>query len=304
MSSFVPLTLLLLVASALGAGVNSASGRVVLHWFGAGRRGIALGVRQTAVPIAGVWVAVVLPLLVSDGDPRIAIVSLGGGCLAGALVGYLVLREGPLADHGSEVPHIPVSLRDRRMWLLYSGSALIIAPQVCLLGFFVVFLHDRRDLSTTAAAAVLAIVNILGIGTRIAAGHWSDVVGSRIAPMRTIALATAVLVVGCALLLSSPIALLVPVLVVMGACRSAGTGSRWSQPPRQPATLAAVPPSGSSRRCWRSRERPCRLRSERSSRPSPGGRDSRSSRSSRSPAGACSRRFPVERRQCADGKDP
>ena len=214
--SFWPLTILLLVACALGAGVNSASGRVVLHWFGAGRRGMALGVRQTAVPIAGVWVAAILPVLVAGDDPRNAILSLAAGCLVGGLVGFFVIREGPLADHGSEVPHIPVSLRDRRMWLLYSGSGLIIAPQVCLLGFFVVFLHDRRDLSTSSAAAVLAVVNILGIATRIAAGHWSDVAGSRIGPMRQIALASTALVVGCALLVSSPIALLVPVLVVMG----------------------------------------------------------------------------------------
>jgi sugar phosphate permease len=214
--SFVALAALLLLAGALGAGVNAASGRAVMHWFEAQQRGLALGMRQTAVPIGGAWVALVLPQVVSGDDPRPAILVLALGCLAGGLAGLIVLRESPEADPREVPPRTTTPLRDRGMWLLSAGSALMLAPQVCLVGFLVLFLHERRGMSTAAAAAVLAAVNVLGIGTRIAAGHWSDLAGSRLAPLRRIALASAVLVGCCTLLLSGPLALLVPALVLMG----------------------------------------------------------------------------------------
>ena len=123
--------------------------------------------------------------------------TLALGCLVGGIVGLTVLREGPHADPG-HTTRAPI--RDRAMWLLSAASALLVAPQVCLVGFLVLFLHDRRDLSTAAAAAVLALVNVLGIGTRIAAGRWSDLRRSRLVPLRRIALASSALIVCCTIL--------------------------------------------------------------------------------------------------------
>src|SRR5262249_46905109 len=69
---------LLTVAGALGASVNSASGRAVLHWFEPRQRGLALGIRQTALPIGGAWAAFVLPALVTHEDARPALLTIGG----------------------------------------------------------------------------------------------------------------------------------------------------------------------------------------------------------------------------------
>lgn len=215
-SSFPPLLVLILLAGACGAGVNSASGRAVMHWFGVRQRGLALGIRQAAIPIGGAWVALVLPVVDRGKDPRPAFLVLAIGCLAGGLVGVSVLQEGPEADLETAPASGPTPLRDRAMWLLSVGSAFLVAPQVCLIGFLVLFLHERRDLSTAAAAGVLAAVNVLGIGTRIGAGRWSDLAGSRIVPLRRIALASTTLVISCTLLLSGPLVLLIPALVLMG----------------------------------------------------------------------------------------
>src|SRR3979411_1065359 len=46
--SVTGLCLTLAVAGAAGASVNAASGRVVLGWFAAHERGLAMGLRQTA----------------------------------------------------------------------------------------------------------------------------------------------------------------------------------------------------------------------------------------------------------------
>jgi MFS family permease len=49
----------------LGGSVNGASGRAVMRWFGAGERGFAMSIRQTAVPLGGGLGALILPSLAS-----------------------------------------------------------------------------------------------------------------------------------------------------------------------------------------------------------------------------------------------
>jgi len=212
---FWALMLLLAAAGASGASVQSASGRAVTHWFAPSERGLALGIRQTAIPISGFLVAIALPPVVRAGGVAWGFATLGLACLAGALVGGLVLREGSRTDTTTVVV-TPGPLRDRRIWTLSIGSALVLAPQLCVAGFAVLFLHESRGVSASAAAAVLAVMQLLAIGGRIGAGHWSDVRASRVGPLRTIALTAAVLVGLTALLVAAPLGLLVPVLVAAG----------------------------------------------------------------------------------------
>ena len=48
-----------------------------------------------------------------------------------------------------------------------------------------------RGWSAASAGAMVTAAQVLGAAGRIAAGRWSDVVGSRLRPIRTIALAAA-----------------------------------------------------------------------------------------------------------------
>jgi sugar phosphate permease len=211
--AFWPLAALLSVAGAVGASVQSASGRAVMHWFPPSQRGLALGLRQTAIPLSGFLISVALPPVEHAGGVGWAFAAMGLACLAGAAAG-IVLREGPLAEPAPA--DAPAPLRDRRLWTLSAGSALVIAPQLCVGGFLVVFLHDNRGLTTSHAAAVLAVTQALAVGGRIGAGRWSDVLASRIVPLRRIALASTILVALTGVVLSAPLAVLVPVLVAAG----------------------------------------------------------------------------------------
>src|SRR5581483_314331 len=159
---FAALALLLLAAGATGAGIQSASGRAVMHWFPAGERGLALGLRQTAVPVSGFLVSLGLPPIEHAGGVAWAFAAMGIACLAGAAVGGLVVREGPGRAEASAAPAVS-PLRDARLWRLSVASTLVIAPQMCVVGFAVVFLHDRRDLTTSSAAAILAVMQLLAI---------------------------------------------------------------------------------------------------------------------------------------------
>ena len=221
-SSFGALAVLLALAGLSGASVQSASGRAVMHWFDARERGLALGIRQTAIPIGGFAASLALPHIVDAGGTAWGLRALGLWCFLTAVVGAALLREGPRPEPSGE-PLIP-PLRDRAIWILSGGSALVLAPQMCVVGFTVLFLHDRRGLSPGSAAAVLAVVQALGVAGRIAAGRWSDRLQSRVRPLRAIALTISILVAVTAALLSAPLPLLLPALVLAGALSMSWNG--------------------------------------------------------------------------------
>jgi len=221
-TTFEALLLLLVLAGFLGASVQSASGRAVMAWFPGSQRGLALGIRQTAIPISGFVASLGLPSIVRAGGTGWGFAAMGVACLASGLVGAVVLREIPAADGVDDLDVAP--LRDRRIWRISIGSALVLAPQMCVVGFTVLFLHEQRGLSPGRAAVVLAVVQLLGIAARIAAGRWSDVAGSRLRPLRLIALTVVVFVAVSAALLSSPLVVLIPVLVLAGVLSMSWNG--------------------------------------------------------------------------------
>ncbi|HEY8723980.1 MAG TPA: MFS transporter [Gaiellaceae bacterium] len=215
-NGFWPLAGLLALAGAAGASVQSASGRAVMHWFAPAQRGLALALRQTAIPLSGFAIALALPPIVHAGGVKRGFLTMGIACLAGAVVGALVLREGPRPDVPEGTLRGPAPIRDRRIWQLSLGSALLIAPQLCVTGFTVLYLHERRGMSPGGAAVVLAVMQALAVAGRITAGRWSDVRGSRLGPLRAIALAAFVLVTLMTILLNAPLPFLVPVLIAAG----------------------------------------------------------------------------------------
>jgi MFS family permease len=91
-----------------------------------------------------------------------------------------------------------------------------VTTQLSLLAFLVLFLHDDRGVSISAAAAVLATTQILGGAARIAVGRWSDRIQARILPLRLIALMLTFAVALAALLVHTTLWLLVPALVAAG----------------------------------------------------------------------------------------
>lgn len=221
-SGFGPLILLIAVAGAAGASVNAASGRAVMQWFPAAERGFALGVRQTAVPVGGVISALVLPALAL----RSSFVFLAGLCLAGAAFGFAVIHEraGSAEDDVLEPRGLGATLRDHRLWLLCGASSLYLVAQLAITGFLVLFLHDERGLSESAAAGVLAGVQVVAAALRIGGGRWSDRLGSRVRPLRLVGLGSAVTLAVAAALLSAPLPLLGAAFVLAGGLSMAWNG--------------------------------------------------------------------------------
>lgn len=217
--SFGSLVVLLGVAGAAGASVNSASGRAVMQWFSAHERGLALGLRQTAIPLGGLVAAVALPLLALNH----ALLFLAGLCLAGAILGAAVLRERP-GPEDLEAGELGSALRERRLWRLCGGSCFYLVPQMAVTGFVVLFLHDQRGLSPGEAAAVLGGVQVVAAAFRIGAGRWSDLIGSRLVPLLLVGIASSLTLATATAVLEAPLAVLVPAFVLAGGFAMAWNG--------------------------------------------------------------------------------
>jgi sugar phosphate permease len=222
-TTFGGLSALLAVAGLGGASVAAASGRAVMHWFPRHERGLAMGIRQSAIPIAGAASALVLPWLMDEGSVGWGFEAIGIGILLGAALAALFLRDAGHEPGDESAPDERV-LRNRRTWLLAGGAALLLVPQIALFGFTVLFLHDHEGLSTVHAALVFACVQVLAVAARIGTGRWSDVVGSRIRPLRIVAVASTAAGIATALLTGAPLALLAPVLVATGVIAASWNG--------------------------------------------------------------------------------
>jgi sugar phosphate permease len=222
-SGYVLLVITLVIAGAAGASVNAASGRAVMGWFAPSERGLALGIRQTALPLGGAAAALFLPPIAAVGGTQAGLLVLAGTCLATASAGAIGLREAP-PDEGEPLGDVIHPLRDGRMWRLAAGSGLIVVAQISIMAFTVLFLHGVRGLSTAAAAGIFAAMQLVGAALRIVVGRWSDRVGTRIAPLLKLAFALSIAIAVSAALTSAPLAFFLPAFLTAGALSQSWNG--------------------------------------------------------------------------------
>jgi sugar phosphate permease len=214
----------LLGAGMLGASATGASGRAVMGWFAHSERGFALGIRQMALPLGGALASLTLPSLVDAHGLRAAFIALAGLSFTAAAAAALLMRDPPPAPARLPAAPAPPPTRDRRLWRLGAGGALLVCAQASMLGFIVLFLHDARGVSAPTAAAALGALQLVGAGVRIVAGRRSDREGLRIAPMRRIAARNTGLLAAVAALAGGPGPLLYPVLAVAGVSTMSWNG--------------------------------------------------------------------------------
>ncbi len=226
-NSFETVSLTLVGVGALGASVNAASGRAIMAWFPSTELGLALGIRQTAIPIGGAVGAAALPVLGSSGGTHAAFLFLGAACLTGAIVAAVFIHGG--IEPAEEEPHdVAQPLRDPFMWLLGTGTGLFLLAQIGITAFVVLFLHEHRGLSKEAAGAVLAAIYVLAVGARIGSGTISDRLRSRLGPLRTIGVALSILTACVATAVDAPLALLIPLFIVAGVLSMSWNGLAYA----------------------------------------------------------------------------
>ena len=173
----------LLLVGLLGGSVNGASGRAVMTWFAAGERGLAMSIRQTAVPLGGGIGALVLPYVALHFGFAALYGVLALACALSAWMAWAWVHEPPVERAAQDAtstqaaassPQRAGPLRDPRVWRIVAGIGLLCAPQFAVLSFGTVFLHDFGHAGFATITATMVAVQAGAMVMRVWSGRWTD----------------------------------------------------------------------------------------------------------------------------------
>jgi len=172
-------TFLLVIVALLVMGAGSAmptpAGSVAVRAaFPLRLRGMVMSIRQTGVPIGGFVAALILPSIAVSAGWRAALATAGGVSIAIGLVALSSYRPGP---RGVQAPGDSWSLLrvlTRDLTIAAISGMFLVASQVCLLTYLIVYLIHDRGLAVTTAALFLALAQLAGAGGRVFWGIVSD----------------------------------------------------------------------------------------------------------------------------------
>jgi sugar phosphate permease len=235
----------LVLVGLLGGSVNGASGRAVMSWFADGERGLAMSIRQTAVPLGGGVGALVLPAVALHFGFAALYALLAVLCLLAALLTWAWVHEPPAVAHAAGAGSGKVAgaragpLRDPQVWRIVAGISILCAPQFAVLSFGTIFLHDVAHAGLATITVTMAFVQLGAMVLRVWSGRWTDRRGNRPAYLRTCsalsvllfaALAAAALAADAGASAASGVRI-VPLLVLTcsGVCVSAWHGVAYAE---------------------------------------------------------------------------
>jgi predicted MFS family arabinose efflux permease len=205
-----------------------------MRWFAEGERGLAMSIRQTAVPLGGGLGALVLPWLAVAAGFRWVYAVLAALCMVSVWLTWKWLHEPPhaasAAATAAAAPHVAHGkggpLRSARVWRIAVAIGILCAPQFAILSFSSVFLHDAAHVGVAGIAATLCAVQVGAMAMRIWSGRHTDRRGNRRAWLRHCTLVAAVLFIPLAL--CAAMGTVVPASVTMVAVVLAGIAvSAW-----------------------------------------------------------------------------
>src|SRR5204863_2027410 len=159
--------------------LNPSTGKAVLEWFPARRRGMAMGIKQTGLTLGGLVGALALPPLALVAGWRAALAAGGALALVSAALTLIVYRS-PAGTHGASATAWP-RLGELRVFLrrpgvivvLLSGLALSVA-QSSVLAHLTIYARETFALSPVVAGQMLALAQAGGTAGRLAWGVISD----------------------------------------------------------------------------------------------------------------------------------
>jgi sugar phosphate permease len=191
----------LLLGGMAAGSTNAASGRVVVGWFPPHRRGFAMGIRQMAQPLGVGLAALTIPRLAASHGIGGALVLPAAFAAVMAVLCAVLIKDPPRISREHAAPETLANpyRGSSLLWRIHGVSVLLVVPQFVVWTYGLVWLISERGWSPGAAGVLITVAQLLGAAGRMAAGAWSDRVGSRLKPLRLIAVSAAVVMLGLAL---------------------------------------------------------------------------------------------------------
>jgi MFS family permease len=172
--------LLALFAAGMGASFPTPAGsKAVMSWFPVAKRGVAMGVRQTGIPVGGALAAATLPAIAATTGWRMAVVVSGMVCFLSVIVCWFTYRspDEAMAEATPGKRKTRERLSDiltRDVALLGLAGALLPLGQFALLTYLALYLKETQNIPFTTTATLLVGAQVAGASGRILWGLWSD----------------------------------------------------------------------------------------------------------------------------------
>jgi predicted MFS family arabinose efflux permease len=176
-----PALLVLLLLGGSGYATSQPGGsKAVATWFSAHRRGLAMGIRQTGLPLGGAAAAAILPALATSAGWQsamitAALVTSGGGVI------FLAVYRRAATEGASEyrlIPQLRQLVRDPRFRPFLWVGLLMVGTQFSIVSFLMLYLRDVHSIPLASAAWFLFAAQMAGVAGRIVLAGWSDRLGS------------------------------------------------------------------------------------------------------------------------------
>lgn len=158
-----------------------------MAWFGPGERSLAMSIRQTAVPAGAGIGAVMLPALAARAGFAWVYGTLAALCVLSVILTMAWVREPEeAAAHESaraeqhEVSRAHSPLRRVQVWRMVGGIAALRMPQVAVISFASVFLHDFGHAGRAATGTALVAVQRRACASGADAGLTGAAIATRI----------------------------------------------------------------------------------------------------------------------------
>ena len=166
--------LVLLVIAGAGYSTSQPGGsKVVAVSFGRRQRGLAMGIRQTGLPLGGAIAAALLPAVAVRSGWRTALVVAAAVAGVSGLVFAATYRAPNRAVPSTKVSLRPM-LESLRFHVTMLAGAAMVSVQFVILAHLMVYLRDVRDIPLRRGAWVLTAVQIGGVAGRVLLAVWSD----------------------------------------------------------------------------------------------------------------------------------
>lgn len=217
--------LAVMVLAGFGCGCfPTVATKAVLHWFPLRERATAIGINQTALNVAGVLTASLLPTLALLYGWRVAFIPVALIPLAASIVAYTLYKE-PVssepkaASRGASWDAARAVVFDRNILLVAVACMGLCVCEFAFTGYLVIYLTEVAGVSVAVAGGYLALANLGGAVGKPFFGALSDRVfgGSRRKPL----ILVGVLILALTLVMqmvsaTTPSLILVGVIVLFG----------------------------------------------------------------------------------------
>ncbi|MGE7693855.1 MFS transporter [Lysinibacillus sp. NPDC094177] len=178
-NNYAVLLFLLLVVGVWYGSAQTGGSTAIVKWFPDKHRGLAIGIRQTGIPIGGALASVILTFMYHHYSlPSVHLVQ-GLVAIAGGLLFLLIYQEpkNRVALAATSVTFkekLEAIKNNKDLYPIYIVGIVMMTLQMILVAHFMSYLHQEGGYSLTEAGKYLSLVLIGGMVGRVAIAWISD----------------------------------------------------------------------------------------------------------------------------------